>query len=197
MLMPWAVTSVGQTQPDSVVAVVAAAQGLPLVSAQDQPPVGTYWEVRNCLPCVTAALPCPPFDPNTPVYALGGDHFLADETAGPLVSPLARPYANRALSTADYAAILQAQVDELQNFIVQDQALQLSAQSTRNGTMSALDLDSPPLPPWATAAPMIRRAASRTTEGLPAPTTCRCKPRLCARYQHSLGKSTGTGATAG
>jgi len=51
------------------------------------------------------------------------------------------------LSAADYAAILQAQVDELQNFIAQDQAWQAFAQSSRNGTMSELDSDFPPLPP--------------------------------------------------
>jgi hypothetical protein len=38
------------------------------------------------------------------------------------------------LSAADYAAIVQAQMDELQSFIVQDQAWQLSAQASRNGT---------------------------------------------------------------
>jgi len=71
---------------------------------------------------------------------------MADLTVGPLIAPLPSAYRNRALSAADYAAILQAQVDELQNFIVQDQACQLSAQSTRNRTMSALDSDPPPLP---------------------------------------------------
>jgi hypothetical protein len=137
----------GQQQPDSVVAVVAAAQGLPLVSAQDQPAFGTYWEAYNSLPCLTVPLPCPPSDTSAPVYALGGGHFLADETAGPLTGPLPSPYRNRALSAADYATILQAQVDELQSFIVQDQAWQLSAQASRNGAMSAQDWDSPPLPP--------------------------------------------------
>ena len=135
----------GQQQADSVVAVVAAAQGLPFVAA-DQRPFGTYWEVQNSLPCVSPPLPCPPSDSNTVVYAVGGGQFLVDETAGPLVPPLAAPYARRALSTADYAAILQAQVDELQNFVAQIQAAQLNAQSS-NSQMSAPDLDSPPLPP--------------------------------------------------
>jgi hypothetical protein len=135
----------GQQQADSVVAVVAAAQGLPFVAA-DQRPFGTYWEVQNSLPCVSPPLPCPPSDSNTVVYAVGGGQFLVDETAGPLVPPLAAPYARRALSTADYAAILQAQVDELQNFVAQIQAAQLNAQSS-NSQMSASDLDSPPLPP--------------------------------------------------
>jgi hypothetical protein len=141
VLLAWTFSSAGQTQPpsgqqqpDSVVAVAAAAQGLPLVSAQDQPAFGTYWEAYNSLPPVTVPLPCPPSDPSTPVYALGGGHFLADLSAGPLTGPLPPPYRHRALSAADYAAIVQAQMDELQSFIVQDQAWQLSAQASRNGT---------------------------------------------------------------
>jgi hypothetical protein len=92
-------------------------------------------------------LALPPPDSNAVVYAIGGGQFLVDETAGPLVPPLAAPYAGRTLSTADYAAIFQAQVDELQNFVAQIQAAQVNAQSSQNGQMSALDLDSPPLPP--------------------------------------------------
>ena len=154
MLIATAFLAVGQIQlqpsqpePDSVVAIVADAQGLPFVSAEDQPPFGTYWEAHNSLPCLTVPMPCPPSDPNTVVYAVGGGHFLADMTAGPLIGQLPSPYRHRDLSAADYAAILQAQAGELQNFIVQDQAWQLSAQSTRNGTMNALDFDPPPWPP--------------------------------------------------
>jgi hypothetical protein len=81
------------------------------------------------------------------VYALGGNQFLSDLSAGQLVGPLPSPYRNKTLSAPDYAAILQAQVDELQSFIAQDQAWQAIAQSSRNGTMSELDSDFPPLPP--------------------------------------------------
>jgi hypothetical protein len=154
MLVVTAFLSAGQTQlqssqqqPDSVVAVVADTQGLPLVPADQRPPFGTYWEVRNSLPCITVPLPFSPDDPSLVVYAIGGGHFLVDETAGQLVSPLPSPYGHRALNTADYAAILQAQVEELQNFVAQVQARQLSAQSTRNGAMNALDFDPPPWPP--------------------------------------------------
>ena len=150
MLVATACLSAGQTQPqssqpqpDSFVAVVAAAQALPFVSAEDLPPVGTFWEVRNSLPCLTPPLPFLPRHPNTSTvaYAIGGGQYLVDQTAGPLVPPLAAPYAGRALSTADYAAILQAQVGQLQNFVAQIQAAQLNAQ------MSASDPDSPPPPP--------------------------------------------------
>jgi hypothetical protein len=154
MLVVTAFLSAGQTQlqssqqqPDSVVAVVADTQGLPSVPADQRPPFGTYWGVCNSLPCITVPLPFSPDDPSLVVYAIGGGHFLVDATAGQLVSPLPSPYGHRALNTADYAAILQAQVEELQNFVAQVQARQLSAQSTRNGAMNALDFDPPPWPP--------------------------------------------------
>ena len=77
MLLATVFPSTGQTQPqssqqqpDSVVAIVADAQGLPFVPA-DQRPFGTYWEVQNSLPCLTVPLPWPPPDPSTPVYAIG------------------------------------------------------------------------------------------------------------------------------
>jgi hypothetical protein len=41
MLMALTFASAGQTQPDSVIAVVAEAQQLPLVAPQDRPPIGT------------------------------------------------------------------------------------------------------------------------------------------------------------
>jgi hypothetical protein len=145
--MACAIASLGQPQADSVVAVVANAQGLPFVAPQDRPPFGNYWEVRNSLSCIGPPMPCPPIDPNTPVYAVGGDLFLADETAGPLIPPLPAPYRQRSLSAADYAAIVQAQVAELQNFIAQLQAQQLRVQLGRNATLSALDTDSSLLPP--------------------------------------------------
>lgn len=144
--MAWTFTSPGQTQPDSVVAAVAWAQQLPFVAPQDRPPFGTYWEVRNSLPCVGAPLPWPPFATNTPVYALGGGEFLADETVGALVAPLPSAYRKRDLSAANYASILQAQAAELQDFIGQVQAQQLSAQPGRSSAMSAQNSDLPPLP---------------------------------------------------
>jgi hypothetical protein len=150
MLLCWVFTSTGQaqsqTEPDSVVALVADAQGLPFVPAENRPVAGTYWEVRNSLPCVTVPLPCPPFDPNTPVYALGGGHFLADETAGTLIPPLPAQYRRRTLGTADYAAIAQAQVGELQELAAQFQAWQQNLELRRNSSMSMLESEPPPVP---------------------------------------------------
>jgi len=129
-----------QQQTDSVVATVADEGGLAFVPAPDRQPRGMYWEVRNSLPCLRPPLPCPPLDPNTPVYAVAGNQFLVDQTAGPLVPPLPPAYRNRTLTTADYASIVEAQVTELQQFVAQTQASQSSAQ------MSLLDLEPPPPP---------------------------------------------------
>jgi hypothetical protein len=49
----------GQQAPDSVLAVVAEAAGLPFVTAQDRPAFGIYWEVRNSLPCLGPSMPQP------------------------------------------------------------------------------------------------------------------------------------------
>src|ERR1017187_2187487 len=61
MLVATAFLAVGQTQPqsnqqqpESFVAVVADAQGLPSVPADQRPSFGTYWKVRNSYLCVTA-----------------------------------------------------------------------------------------------------------------------------------------------
>ena len=137
----------GQQPPDSVVAVVADALGLPFVPPDQRPFFGTFWEVRSSLPCLTAPMPCPPSDPNTAVYAIAdpsaGGHFLVDGTAGQVLSPQTQ-YTRRTLRTSDSASILQAQLDELQNFVAQIQASQAAAQLRANGRMSSLDL--PPVP---------------------------------------------------
>lgn len=119
--------------PDTVVAIVADALGLPFVPPEQRPLYGTFWEVRNTLPCVAAPLPCPPSDPGTLVYAIGdpalASHFLVDETAGPVIVPLAQPYRQMILGGTGLASILEAQAQELQNFVAQAQEWQANAQN--------------------------------------------------------------------
>lgn len=123
------------TQTDSIVAVVADSQGLPFVPAEQRPFYGTFWIVRNSVPCVLAPSPCPPLDPNVPVYALSSRQFLVDETAGqPLI--LRRSDLNKASS----ALVVQMQVDELLNFVAWIQAVQLQAE------MRTLVGEGPPIP---------------------------------------------------
>jgi len=78
---------------------------------------------------------------------MGDGQFLVDETAGQFVSSLPSPYGQTALGAADYAAILQEQTDELQSFVERIQGAQLSVQSSRNGQMNALALDSASMSP--------------------------------------------------
>ena len=134
-------------QSDSVVAAGADAMGLPFIPPDQCPIFGTYWEVRKTVPCMLAPLPCPPLDQSMHVYAIGdpvfGGQFLVDQTTDQVMSPPAQ-YSRGSLSTMDAASILQAQVDELQNFVTQVQARQASAQQRANGQMSTLD--GPPTP---------------------------------------------------
>ena len=150
-LLASTLASVGQSQPapgqqpDSFVAAVAAADALPFVPAQERTS-GTYWDVCNSLPCLGMPLPCPP-DDGSAVYAVGGTgQFLVDRTGGQLQLPLPTIYRNRTLGATDYAEILQAQVDEVQDFIGQVEAGPLSVQAAGNGVMSAANLYEPPLP---------------------------------------------------
>src|SRR6266540_2699437 len=70
---------------DSVVAVVADAHGLQRVPYEELPFQGTFWEVRNTVPCVLAPLPGPPWDTSLPIYAIADGQFLVDETSGQMM----------------------------------------------------------------------------------------------------------------
>ncbi len=129
-------------QPDSVVAIVADAQGLPFVPPSQRPRGGVYWEVRAWFPSQPTPVPCPPHDPNTPVYAIAGDNYLEDRTGGELLAPTAWSFAYRALGTTNPAVVLQAEVAALQDFVAQVQARNLSAQaglSSRTSAPNALE----------------------------------------------------------
>jgi hypothetical protein len=144
MLIASGYTSAGQQPPDSVVAIVADTLGLPFVGADDRPSFATYFDIRSTLPCVSGPLPFPPLDPNLPVYAISDEQFLVDQTGGQILSPLPPEYGG-VLSAADAATILQAQVAELENFVGQIQASQLSAQSSASRGMTMLEEDDPPV----------------------------------------------------
>jgi PA14 domain len=137
-------TQSGQQQPDSVVAIVADALGLPFLSADQRPSFATYFDIRSSLPCVSGPLPFPPADRNLPVYAISDHQFLVDQTAGQVLSPLPPEYGG-VLSATDAAAVLQTQAAELQDFVARIQASQLSAQSSLGRGMAMLEEDDPPV----------------------------------------------------
>ena len=62
---------------------------------------------------------------------------------GPLIPPLPAQYRHGALSTADYAAIAQAQVGELQDLAAQFQAWQQNLELRRNSSMSMQESEPP------------------------------------------------------
>ena len=125
------------TKRDSVVAVVADAEGLTLVAREELPWFGTFWVVRNSVPSIIAPLPCPPLNQSYPVYAISSRQFLVDETDGPLVLLGTR---KATLTSADYAAIVERQVNDLANHVAWIQEAELKAE------MSTMDSEGPPLP---------------------------------------------------
>ncbi len=108
--------------PDSIVQVTAEAQGLQLVSPENLPPCGTFWEVMPG--GIMAPLPCPPFDPTLPVYAITDNIFLVDATGGQLaVSPRQSAAAMSATAAVnDAAASLATAVVNLINQVQTAQA---------------------------------------------------------------------------
>lgn len=124
-----------KTQIDSVVAVVANDQGLPLVPREELPFYGTFWTVRPSIPCVLAPLPCPPLA-DWPIYAIGNGQFLVDETGGLLLS---QPNRFGALSSAEASSIISQQAEELLNHIAWIQEVQLR----QSMQMSTLESDGP------------------------------------------------------
>lgn len=125
------------TKNDSVVAIVADSQGLPLVPREELPWFGTFWVVRNSVPSIIAPLPCPPLNQTYPVYAITSRQFLVDETDAPLVLLGSR---KTTLTSADYAAIIEKQLDDLLSHVAWIQEAELRAE------MRTLDSEGPPLP---------------------------------------------------
>jgi len=113
-----------QTQPDSVVQVIADAQGLPLVPPDQIPISGTFWVVSGAqLPAPLPFLPYE-YDPTTtPVFSLGAGQFLVDATGGALPQLTARQ-AQRGTSSS---TLLQAQATMVLDLIAQVEEMQAEA----------------------------------------------------------------------
>jgi hypothetical protein len=130
-------TPVQSVAPDSIVQVTAEAQGLQLISPENLPPVGTYWEVMPY--GVMAPLPCPPLDPTLPVYAITDNIFLVDATGGQLaINPhLAATMSTTAAVNAAAASLATSVV----NLINQVQTAQANEQT--RPMMGAMGMDVP------------------------------------------------------
>jgi hypothetical protein len=81
-------TPVQSSSQDTIVQVVAEAQGLTLVPPEQVPFCGTFWMVTSGSLGIAVPLPCPPLDPTLPVFQISDGIFLVDGTVGsPVVVP--------------------------------------------------------------------------------------------------------------
>jgi len=110
---------------------------LPLLPPLEVPLFGTFWTITadtggNLMP----PLPCPPEDPNLPVYQMAEGQFLVDASGGDAVVAGNMGNAMRRGAAATVGSALEAQASAVVNLINQVQAAQ-SAQSA----MMAMAMD--------------------------------------------------------
>ena len=132
-----AVSDIGTVQPavaDSIVQITAESQGLQAVPYADLPLFGTYWEVMpgNGM----APLPCPPFDPTLPIYAITDNIFLVDATYGQVVVNPRRTAMMSSSSATTFT--LDAQATAVANLIEQVQTASASRQGRSLAMASGL-----------------------------------------------------------
>ena len=137
----WPINMHAQVPKDSVVTVVAGANGLPWMPTEKLPQHGTFWLVMND---GSFLLPMP-FRPDdlksAPAFLLGADgSFLLDATKGILPQPTKRQAA-RGVTSAD---LVKAQAQAIQDLINQiEQArlnTELGALPADNGGMKMMTL---------------------------------------------------------
>ncbi len=111
-------------QPDSIVQLVADAQGLERVAPADWPRSGTFWNVMPGAGGICPApFPCPPLDPNVPVYAIADGQFLVDGTGGQVL-PVSQ--AGRMATSATINSVLEAQANTVVDLIARVQEAQFN-----------------------------------------------------------------------
>ncbi|HEX5399085.1 MAG TPA: choice-of-anchor L domain-containing protein [Verrucomicrobiae bacterium] len=119
-------TSPQSAAQDSIVQLTADAQGLAPAAAL--PKNGTFWVVTPGLGgAIIAPAPCPPVNPNLPVYAIAPGQFLVDGTGGRVVLN------NRFAADSTVNSALEAQAAAVVNLIQQVQAVANGMMLTPNG----------------------------------------------------------------
>ena len=106
-----------QSAQDSVVQITAEAAALSQVSASALPPTGTFWVVTPGFNGRLQMLPYPSLPPdlsNLPTYAVAGNIFLVDDTAGQIM-----PMSARRMSSAQAVSTVQAQAKSVAGLIAQ------------------------------------------------------------------------------
>jgi hypothetical protein len=141
-------TPVQSSSQDTIVQVVAEAQGLTLVPPEQVPFCGTFWMVTSGSLGIAVPLPCPPLDPTLPVFQISDGIFLVDGTVGsPVVmaTPRMRRLAMASNTGTTVEAALAAQADAIVNLITQiqtasaNQPAQMLARSMAAGIPSPGD----------------------------------------------------------
>ncbi len=108
-----------QSSPDSVVQITAEAAALSPVSASALPRTGTFWVVTPGFNGRLQMLPYPSLPPdlsNLPTYAVAGNIFLVDDTAGQIM-----PMSARRMSSAQAVSTVQSQAQSVAGLIDQIQ----------------------------------------------------------------------------
>lgn len=131
-------------QSDSIVGIVAEAQGLQLMSPDQVPPCGTFWTV---LPGpgggVIPPLPCPPLDPSLPIYQIADRQFLVDETGGQVAVNTRRLGLQAQVTSSTAAAVVAAQADAVVNLITQVQTAAANQQMRTMARAMSMDVPTP------------------------------------------------------
>jgi hypothetical protein len=112
--------------PDSIVQILADANGLELLPPGQAPRSGTFWWIMangNAVPA-----PCPPLDLTAPIYQLSGSQFLVDQTGGAIpASP--RRFGMQAQATGGTAVSgLETEAGTILNLIDRVQSASASQQ---------------------------------------------------------------------
>lgn len=130
--------TVQSASADSIVSVVAEAQGLQLMSPDQVPFCGTFWMVLPGPGGSIAPLPCPPLDLSLPIYIIADGQFLVDGPGGSQTT-LNMARVGRLAAHSTSAAAVQAQADALVNLITQ---IQTTAANQQMRTMArAMGMD--------------------------------------------------------
>jgi hypothetical protein len=127
-------------QADSLVSIVAEAQGLQPVSPADLPIIGgTFWWVMPGGAAVPA--PCPPQDLSAAIYQITEGQFLVDETGGQVTVNSLQSRTQTQTTSSTVASEVTLQADAVVNLITQIQTAAANQQT--RATMQAMGMDVP------------------------------------------------------
>lgn len=127
-------------QADSLVSIVAEAQGLQPVSPADLPIIGgTFWWVMPGGAAVPA--PCPPQDLSAAIYQITEGQFLVDETGGQVTVNSLQSRTQTQTTSSTVASEVTLQADAVVNLITQIQTA--AANQQPRATMQAMGMDVP------------------------------------------------------